>query len=472
MGTAELLRLPEVQACIKGDFMVLPCDLVCEVPGEEIVGGWFETQSALAGAKDGHPDYHPISSNLGVNGEKSGRRGGFGVWYPIKSAKENQKEDLPDFLMATRLDREKASPACRPSPQHPTVRESLCKVAYASPMDSLRDKIDRRGVLRIRKSMLKRHGRVKALTTFRDAHIYIFPYWVKHMIAMNERFESIGEDLIGWWAKAGWQGGLPDKLRMREAAHRRPTNVAHQVKDKDAIEFLEDSIDLVGMTTTQSRMMYNVQSDGSLALPAGQRTLQRADTMQENIQAPLDKNLPIPELLAYIQPPAPSGPIIRRIDNSPLLLSATLRIAKLDPIAHADNPFTHERKVMSPEKVAQRSTITRVDCLVGENTTVEEKSVIKESVVGSNCRIGSGSRLTKCLVMDDVTVGERCTLTGCIIGRKTKIGKDVDLRDCEVQDGNVVPDGTEARGEKFLNFEGMEDTTADVDEEEDGDLIG
>jgi len=29
-GTAQIFRLPEVKAIVKGDFIVLPCDLVCE----------------------------------------------------------------------------------------------------------------------------------------------------------------------------------------------------------------------------------------------------------------------------------------------------------------------------------------------------------------------------------------------------------------------------------------------------------
>lgn len=521
MGTAELLRLPEVQACIKGDFMVLPCDLVCELAGEEIVGGWLETQSTLAGASDGDAFEHPISSKLGVNGEKSGRRGGMGVWYPMAPGSanhENPKEDAADFVVTARLEQAQAPLVKRPSPSpsdHPpegvVKEESLCKVVYAAPMDSVRDQMETKGVLHLRQSLLKRHGRVKMLTGYRDAHIYIFPYWVKDMAAKNDKFESIGEDLVGWWAKAGWQDGLADKLQMRDTAHRRAKNLGFQRTDKLVVDHIDEHIDLVGMSTTQSRLIYDVKPDGSLALPGRQRPLPRADSMEQDKQSQEgeeehlgggsgggdverhdpdflssslssssspspDKSLRVPQMLGYIH--HPSGPMIRRVDNASLLLSITLRLAKLDPASASDaaHPFTHSNKIAFPDGVAQRTTISKADCLVGENTTVEEKCVLREAVVGANCRIASGARLTRCLVMDGVVVGERCILTGCVIGRRSKIGEQSELKDCEVQDGNVVPNQTEARGEKFMLFEGLDDDDEDGSAMDEGeaeiDMIG
>ena len=112
--------------------------------------------------------------------------------------------------------------------------------------------------------------------------------------------------------------------------------------------------------------------------------------------------------------------------------------------------------------------MTKADCLLAENVTVEEKCVVKESVIGANCRIASGARLTRCLVMDGAVVGERCQLTGCIIGRRSKIGRESSLKDCEVQDGNVVEDETDAKNEKFMVFEGFDDDGDDDDDDAEG----
>ena len=59
-------------------------------------------------------------------------------------------------------------------------------------------------------------------------------------------------------------------------------------------------------------------------------------------------------------------------------------------------------------------------------------------------------------------IGERCVLSGCVVGKKCTIGKGSKLTDCEVQDGNVVADGTEGKGEKFL-VGGLEDDVSGDD---------
>lgn len=58
--------------------------------------------------------------------------------------------------------------------------------------------------------------------------------------------------------------------------------------------------------------------------------------------------------------------------------------------------------------------------------------------------------------MDGIVVGEKAQLTGCILGRRSVIGRESVLRECEVQEGNVLGEGTEAKGEKFMIFEGLE----------------
>lgn len=59
-------------------------------------------------------------------------------------------------------------------------------------------------------------------------------------------------------------------------------------------------------------------------------------------------------------------------------------------------------------------------------------------------------------------------LTGCVLGKGCKVeggaGKRTVLWDCEIGHGFVVPEGTEARGEKFVAGQGLEEG---LEEEED-----
>ena len=73
------------------------------------------------------------------------------------------------------------------------------------PTDTLNDKIQEdKGVLRLRQSLIRKYGRVRMRMKYRDAGFYIFPKWVKDFAAANERFDSLSEDLLGCWAKAGF----------------------------------------------------------------------------------------------------------------------------------------------------------------------------------------------------------------------------------------------------------------------------
>jgi translation initiation factor eIF-2B subunit gamma len=172
-------------------------------------------------------------------------------------------------------------------------------------------------------------------------------------------------------------------------------------------------------------------------------------------------------MLAYIHPSSDSAqPLIRRVDTTALLLTVSLRLAKLPSIDEAGrdaSPFAHAHKVAYPAGVAQRCTVTKADCLLGENVTVEEKSVIKESVIGANCQIRSGAKLTRCVLMDGAVVEAKAQLSGCVVGRRALVGNDCVLKDCEVQDGNKVPEKTDAKGEKFMVFEGLEGDDEDME---------
>ncbi|EER37987.1 conserved hypothetical protein [Histoplasma capsulatum var. duboisii H88] len=476
-GTSELLRLPDVQACIRSDFMLLPCDLICDLLGESLLEAWMSSQGALDGSSVGEAFSSRVSSMVGVGGEHGGRRGGLGVWYPMPTSKEEKiKGEVADFLAVTPLDTDDAAVVNGGAGGNGSVRASLSKLVYAAPMDTLKNTMAEKKAFLIRPSLLRSHGRVKLLTTYRDAHIYLLPYWVKDMAKRNQKFESVSEDLIGWWAKAEWQTGLGDKLSLREVFSNQDTNSRGFVAE----ERVEEEIDITAMSTTKSSSHSNINPDGSSATHKQtrprptQHTLpfQLDDTVNPNPASP--QKLSVPPILAYVHPSQPSAPLIRRVDSSALLLSTSLRLAKLDPIndvgREAASPFAHMNKIAHPAGIAQRCTVTKADCLIAENVTVEEKCVIKECVIGANCHIATGARLTRCLLMDGAVVDQRCQLTGCIIGRRCRIGRESVLKECEVQDGNVVPEETEASGEKFMVFEGLDGDMDDTDM--DGDMDG
>lgn len=427
-------------------------------------------QGALGGStiRDGRNTHGPKSSGMG--GEGGGRRGGLGVYYQTHGREESVKGEVTDFVATAPLDQDEAPAVSHPLEGSASLRFGLSKLALSMPMDTLKERMEEQKGFLIRHSLVKRHAQVKMLSSYRDAHIYIFPYWVKEMAKLNETFQSVSEDLVGWWAKSEWQTGLGDKLKLREIFE--PDGSEAGESGSHDGEDLEEEIDLKAMSTTKagsgtsqdeplSDQVPSVRLASRVKAPPGRSTLEKRE------------KLTVPPMLAYVHSSQPSAPLVRRVDSSALLLSISLRLAKLESADEvgraAASPFAHNHKVAYPAGIAQRCTVTKADCLLAQNVTVEEKCVIKETVIGTNCHIASGARLTRCLVMDGATVGARCQLTGCIVGRRSKIGRESALKDCEVQDGNVVPDETDSKNEKFMVFEGLEEGEDGMDVAEDFD---
>ncbi|KAI9862659.1 MAG: hypothetical protein M1824_001209 [Vezdaea acicularis] len=431
-GTAELLRQPEIQAVITGDFVILPCDLVCDLPGGSLLESWMILQSSLGGTA--RPS-EAIEPQLSLNGELGGRRGGLGVWYQTKGT-DSVKGEETDFIATTPLSRLPVSPS------KGSLLPRIANLVYSLPTDTLNDIVEDKKSFPIRHALLRKHGYVKILSSYRDAHVYLFPFWTLDYILRNERFDSISEDVVGWWAKAGWQNGLGQKLgisKILEATQEpkqadQPLQTQEHTEESQGSETIEDEIDLASMSSTQTSRHRHTKPTGSQGGTgfASRVHLSDQDEGTSSI-SPIKTPIGIPPMLAYVHPTSAGSAMIRRVDTVPLLLAVSLRLAKLP--SHEENgtsPLAHASKIAFSDGLAQRCTVTRADCLLADNVIVEEKAVIKESVIGVGCRIGAGARLTRCVLMDGVVV----------------------------QEGYVVIDGTEIKNEKFMAFEGLDEQDA------------
>jgi translation initiation factor eIF-2B subunit gamma len=441
-GTAEILRLPEVQAVIAGDFLILPCDAICELSGESLLEAWMVQQAGLGGVSAGTLDYS--GPKMGIGGENGGRRGGLSVWYQTKG-EGSVKDEETDFLITAPLE------APTVPPPKGSLRPHISNLVYSTTTDTLKDICEEKKGFPLRHGLLRKHGHTRMFTTYRDAHIYLFPHWVLSMITKNSRLDSISEDVVGCWAKAGWQPGLSEKLHLPEIFDTAAAQARETTNGSPHPPSQEEEMDIFGLSTTQTTNL-NLSSSGST------HRSQAENSLTSPLETPQKKyQLPVPTILAYIHPSTPDAPLIRRIDTCPLLLSTSLHLATLPP----SSPLSHAQKIVHPASISPRTTITQSDCLLADNVTVDEKCNIKQSVIGANCTIKTGARLTRCVLMDGVVVGEKAQLTGCILGRRCVIGRDSVLRECEVQEGNVLGEGTEAKGEKFMIFEGLEGALED-----------
>lgn len=440
-GTAEILRLPEIRELVTSDFVVLPCDLVCELGGDKLLQAWMVKAASLPDLLgDGEPPYC---------------NGGLGVWYETKAATPIKGEET-DFIATAPM----------PKPAVPTATDSLLPhlsyLTYSMPKDSLNDLVEQKSGFPIRHGLLRSHPKLKMLTTHRDAHIYILPKWILDFVQENERLESIGEDVIGWWAKANWETGLFGKLGLRkvlEGLTEKPE--VNKTAGGNAIMTESSLLDSPKARESPPSDFRKRQGNGLLAKPT----------------EPI-----VPPILAYIHPSHADAPLLRRVDTAQLLLAVSLQLAKLPSIEEAGleaaSPFAHSKKVAYPDGVKPRTTITRQDSLIADNVMVEEKTSIKECVVGANCQIKEGAKLFQCLLMDGVVVGKGCKLTRCILGKRSGVGEGSTLTDCEVQENLLVEPKTEDKDSKLMSSSGLEaseqemqDALEDLDEGDDDSVM-
>ncbi|OQD61781.1 hypothetical protein PENPOL_c015G10634 [Penicillium polonicum] len=431
MGTAELLRLPEVQRCITTNFLLLPCDLICDIPGQSIIEAWIANQWVLEGNNDSNGVHHasPLTTSY-FDRPLEARSGGLAVYYQTEKREESIQKEATDFIAVAPLQQHEAPVV--PSPEgSPIPRFGLSKLLMSMPMDTIKEKMKEDKGLLVRHSLVKNCPRIRMLTTFRDAHVYVFPHWVKDLVRHQRRLESVSEDLVGTWAKSAWQKGLGDKLGLTKNFNEDTTGTQggdFTPESSHTGAFVDKVIDIRDMSTTRARSNSDMQLDQFYP------------------------SIELPQMLAYVH--RSSTPFIRRVDNTGVLLSTSLLLAKLPSIDEvgrkAASPFAHAHKVAYPEGVDSPSNVTKKDCLLGENVIVAPGAVIKESVIGANCRIDGAARIIRCVLMEGVVVETRAELTGCVIGRRAQIGRESVLRGCEVQDANVIPKGTNARDEKFM----------------------
>ncbi|KAI4593161.1 hypothetical protein KJ359_010085 [Pestalotiopsis sp. 9143b] len=404
-GTAEILRLPQVKKILTSDFVVLPCDLVCELGGDKLLQAWMVRAAA--------PYAEPPQFS-----------GGLGVWYETKTATPIKGEET-DFIATT--------PVAKPTVPTPkdSLLSQLSNLALSMPTDSLKDLTEEKKGFPIRHGLLRKHPRLRMLTSHRDAHIYVLPHWVLDFISKNPRLETLGEDVIGWWAKSTWQDGLSEKLGFPE---------------------------ILKSSEGDGKGIVSPFSEGDVSPTNDLHSPDRASHVKA--QGPV-----VPPILAYIQPSDPAAPLIRRVDTAQILLAVSLQLAKLPSIEEAGaeaSVLAHARKVAYPEGVKSRTTITKQDSLLADNVTVEEKTSIKECVIGSNCQIKEGAKLFQCVLMDGVVVGKGCKLTRCILGKRSDIGEGSTLTECEVQENLLVEPKTEDKDNKFMSSEGLEATEEEM----------
>jgi len=87
--------------------------------------------------------------------------------------------------------------------------------------------------------------------------------------------------------------------------------------------------------------------------------------------------------------------------------------------------------------------------IFGDKVQVGKGCTIKYCTIGSNCRIGDHCVLDHCLLLDGVTIEEGTQLENTIVSFKSTVGSLCKLTQCVVAFEQNVPPGTESRNATF-----------------------
>lgn len=155
-----------------------------------------------------------------------------------------------------------------------------------------------------------------------------------------------------------------------------------------------------------------------------------------------------------------------RVNNTPVLMEANRYLMQKQAASNAQNNNHNTQKDKAAANVG-------IDSLVGENTTLGERTNVKKTVIGKNCKIGKRVRLTGNLIMDNVTIEDDVQLENCIIGSNVIIHSKLKLFNCNVESKHEIQNGSHFKGETLLSLtleELVDEDGLESDEVMSGDL--
>ncbi|CDO93149.1 unnamed protein product [Kluyveromyces dobzhanskii CBS 2104] len=117
------------------------------------------------------------------------------------------------------------------------------------------------------------------------------------------------------------------------------------------------------------------------------------------------------------------------------------------------------------QRTTDGSAAIGADSVVGNNCAILEKTNIKRSVLGENCKVGKRCRIVGCVVLDGVEIEDETQLENVIIGKNAKIGKKSKLTNCYVEGSYIVNEKSTIKGETltsiYINDEGYASSLLD-----------
>lgn len=287
-------------------------------------------------------------------------------------------------------------------------------------LDSLRERVlymttgsDCDGFLRLRNSLLRDMAHVTVQTTLTDVHCYVMKTAVLGAVEAVPSLKSIRYELIPYFLRHQYIHPSAPAGEVR-APPRTPNPSPPSAHGR--------------MGTILSSRVHAPPQEDDLG-PEDRRVLAAAGG-----ESPLGSRCDCAIELA-------EGAFCMRANTLEGYLDANLEVARGGLLSNQDPP-------LAKGEVGHGGF--GAECARGEGVEIGVQSIVKKSVVGDHCRIGSLVKINNCVIMDHVIIHDRVTLTGCIVCSNAEIHEDANLKDCRVGASHGVLQGTVSKGVTLL----------------------
>jgi len=244
--------------------------------------------------------------------------------------------------------------------------------------------------LRVRKRVLKKFPFIKISDDYQDMHVYGFSKQVFDFLEENPDLLSVKGDLV-------------------------PRLVSEQFKRRDKRSFIvspTDGMHRQDIALRLSSTAVELEDDLRCCVSVAKGYTQRADSTSNYLQMNLD----------ILKGNTVFKPVEKVIENKN-------GISYVDPSVWLGGEGGVPANSSNLKAVMMQ---IGAGCAVGARTVLQERAVIKKSVVASDCVVGVGARINNSVLMKGVTVGNGANIQNCVLASKCNVAAGITLKECFV----------------------------------------
>ena len=245
--------------------------------------------------------------------------------------------------------------------------------------------------LSIRNSLIAKNGKLDILTGRNLSDIYIIDYkLIKLFGKLSTKFHNFGDELLPFLAEYQYNKKLVNEVFERLKLMRRNSEINRQVTAKEQ------------QLKKKNRIKINLFFfDGYC---------KRVNSLEEYTQLNFDA--------------------IKTYKKSDIF------------------KFTENNEELKPENPNNKKAPPNI---IAKQTEISDKASLKMCVIGSGCQIGN-AQLKDCIVLNNTVIDDGCVLKNCFVGALVMIHKNNKLTSCTIADKFTLNEGEEIADEVLVNL--------------------